>query len=89
MLSPIRSRRRFILASVKFLSRALTALNLEPSIATLASLSKLSLRHSHEGTANLTNGLAVVLTEIRHGLEVRCQMSRQPDQLNVALALAV
>src|SRR4029077_513981 len=28
----------------------------------------------HEGTANLTNGLAIVLPEIRDGLEVRCQM---------------
>src|SRR6476659_8200900 len=46
MLSSIRSRRRFILALVKFLSRALTALNLEPSIATLATLSKSSSRHS-------------------------------------------
>src|SRR3984957_2134666 len=46
MLSSIRSRRRFILASVKFLSRALTALNLEPSMATLGTLSKSSLRHS-------------------------------------------
>src|SRR5436190_1196864 len=46
MLSSIRSRRRFILASVKFLSRALTALNLEPSMATLAALSKSSSRHS-------------------------------------------
>src|SRR5207302_11415824 len=46
MLSSIRSRRRFILALVKFLSRALTALNLEPSMATLATLSKSSSRHS-------------------------------------------
>src|SRR6266487_537731 len=46
MLSSIRSRRRFILASVKFLSRALTALNLEPSMATLATFSKSSSRHS-------------------------------------------
>lgn len=33
MLSSIRSKRRFILASVKFLSRALTALNFDPSMA--------------------------------------------------------
>src|SRR5262252_5464806 len=32
MLSSMRSRRRFILASVKFLSRALTALNFDPSM---------------------------------------------------------
>src|SRR6476646_10365071 len=140
MLSSIRSRRRFILASVKFLSRALTALNLEPSMATLATLSKPSSRHSatkvrqtsrialplslrksamvlksgascpvcqtgavfachprsikraaqrHEGTADLTNRLAVVLAEIRNGLEVRRQLPRQPDQLDVALAFAL
>jgi hypothetical protein len=29
----------------------------------------------HEGTANLTNGLAIVLTEIRDGLEVWCQIA--------------
>ena len=46
MLSPIRSIRRFILASVKFFSRALTALNFDPSMATLAALSSPSLRHS-------------------------------------------
>ena len=33
-------------ALLKFLSRALTALNLEPSMATLATLSKSSSRHS-------------------------------------------
>src|SRR5262249_38148872 len=46
MLSSMRSRRRFILASVKFLSRALTALNFDPSMATLAVLNRSSLRHS-------------------------------------------
>ena len=56
--------------------------------ARLAQQIKLAAQH-HEGTANLTNGLAVVLTEIRNGLEVRCQMPRQPDQLDVALALAL
>src|SRR5262249_36293237 len=45
MLSSIRSKRLFILASVKFLSRALTALNFDPSIATLASLNRSSFRH--------------------------------------------
>jgi hypothetical protein len=46
MLSSIRSKRLFILASVKFLSRAFTALNLDPSMATLAALNSSSLRHS-------------------------------------------
>src|SRR5439155_9068019 len=34
-----------------------------------------------ELAADLTNGLAVVLAEIRNGLEVRRQLPRQPDQL--------
>jgi hypothetical protein len=34
----------------------------------------------HEGTANLTNGLAIVLTEIRDGLEVWCQIASCPPE---------
>src|SRR5271157_1019775 len=45
--------------------------------------------HRHEATANLTNGLAIVLAEIRNGLEVRRQMPRQPDQLDITLAFAL
>src|SRR6516162_494445 len=56
--------------------------------ARLAQQIKLAAQ-GHEGTANLTNGLAIVLAEIRDGLEVRYQMPRQPDQLDVALALAL
>ena len=74
MLSSMRSRRRFIFASVKFLSRALTALNFEPSMATLASLSKIELAAQRdECAADLADGLAVVLAEIGDGLEVRRQ----------------
>ena len=43
----------------------------------------------HEATADLTNGLAVVLTEIRNGLEIRRQLSGQPDQLDITLALTL
>src|SRR6478752_3921524 len=90
MLSSIRSRRRFILASVKFLSRALTALNLEPSMATLATLSKSSSRHSATKVRQTSrNGLAVVLAEIRNGLEVRRQLAGQPDQLDITLAFTL
>src|SRR5580704_11110154 len=46
MLSSICASRRCILAWVKFRSRVLTALNLLPSIATLASLSSSRRRHS-------------------------------------------
>ena len=43
----------------------------------------------HEGTADLTNGLAVVLAEIRNGLEVRRQLAGQPDQLDITLAFTL
>ena len=46
MLSSIWTKRRFILAGVKFLSRLLTALNLLPSMATMASENNSSSRHS-------------------------------------------
>src|SRR6476660_8187074 len=41
----------------------------------------------HELTADLADGLAIVLTEVGYGLEVRHQPARQPNQLDVALAL--
>ncbi len=45
--------RRLIFARVKFLSRALTALNLEPSIATLASANSSSRRLEREAGRNV------------------------------------
>src|SRR5215475_14508595 len=39
-----------------------------------------------ELAADLTNGLAIVLAEIRDGLEVRRQLPGQPDHLDIALA---
>ena len=45
-LSSICAMRRSILARVKFLSRLFTALNLLPSIATLACVSRPIARHS-------------------------------------------
>src|SRR5205823_419683 len=41
----------------------------------------------HELTADLADGLAIVLAEVGYGLEVRHQPARQPNQLDVALAL--
>src|SRR6266478_3930729 len=90
MLSSMRSRRRFILASVKFLSRALTALNFDPSMATLAMLNRSSFTAQHdELAAHLANGRAVVLAEVGDGLEVGCELPGQPDHLDVALALSL
>src|SRR5580704_19064656 len=40
-----------------------------------------------ELAAHLTNGLAVVLAEIRDGLEIRRQLPGQPDHLDIALTL--
>src|SRR5882672_6218485 len=84
MRSSICASRRCILACVKFRSRVLTALNLLPTIATLASSN--SSQH-HELTADLSDGVAIVLTEVGYCLEVRHQAASQPNQLNVALAL--
>src|SRR5580704_466730 len=38
-----------------------------------------------ERAAHLTNGLAIVLAEIRDGLEIRRQLPGQPDHLDIAL----
>src|SRR5882757_6598967 len=47
---------------------------------------KASAQH-HELTADLADGLAIVLAEVGYGLEVRHQTAGQPNQLDVALAL--
>src|SRR5882757_7113064 len=88
MLSSICARRRCILAWVKFRSRVLTALNLLPSIATLASLNRFkTAAQQHELAADLSDGLAIVLAEVGYCLEVRHQAAGQPNQLDVTLAL--
>src|SRR3981081_4517008 len=88
MLSSICASRRCILACAKFRSRVFTALNLLPSIATLASLNSSRRRHNrHELTADLADGLAIVLAEVGYRLEVRHQAAGESYQLDVALAL--
>src|SRR5580704_19288979 len=88
MLSSICASRRCILAWVKFRSRVLTALNLLPSIATLASLNNSRRPHSTTKlTADPADGLAIVLAEVGYCFEVRHQAAGQPNQLDVALAL--
>jgi len=73
------------LLEVKFLSRLLTALNLLPSIATMASENRSSWRHQHHKLfAGCTDRRAVVLAEIRDRLEVRRQPARQPHHLDIA-----
>src|SRR5438445_13863994 len=90
MLSSICARRRCILAWVKFRSRVLTALNLLPSIATLASLNSSRRRHSTTNsrqTRRMASPLS--LAEVGYGLEVRHQAASQPNQLDVALAFSL
>jgi hypothetical protein len=43
----------------------------------------------HKLPTHAPDRLAVVLPKVRNRLEVRCQPSREPDQLDVALALAL
>src|SRR5258707_6534597 len=90
MLSSMRSRRRFILASVKFLSRALTALNFDPSMATLAMLNRSSLRHSTMNSRH-TLRMAGPLSLRKSAMVLKSGAScpGQPDHLDVALALSL
>src|SRR5258706_13468436 len=97
VLSSMRSRRPFILASVKFLTRALTALNFEPSIATLASLNSPILRHNrtnsrHTSRIALPSSLrkSAMVPGLRRGrLVVGRKPPREPDQLDIALTFAL
>src|SRR5947208_13444888 len=87
MLSSICASRRCILAWVKLRSRVLTALNLLPSNrnACLAQQLKASAQH-HELTADLVDGVAIILAEVGYRLEIRHQAPGQPHQLDVTLA---
>src|SRR6266705_2491608 len=88
MLSSIRSRRRFIFASVKFLSRALTALNFDPSMATLAAANRSSLRHSATNSRQ-TSRMALPLSLRKSAMVLKsgANLPGQPDHLDIALAL--
>jgi len=80
--------RRRAFALVKVPIRVLTALNLLPSIATLASLNKLKAPAQHnELAAEPCEWPRRVPAEVGYGLEVRHQAAGQPNQLDVALAL--
>src|ERR1700704_6323289 len=56
--------------------------------ARLAEQLKASAQH-HELTADLADGLAIVLPEVGYRLEVRPQTAGQPNQLDVALAFSL
>ena len=75
---------------MKFLSRLLTALNLLPSIATMASENSFRSRHSRTNSpAHAADRRAIVLAEVRDRLEVRRQAAGEPHQLDIALGLAL
>jgi hypothetical protein len=85
MLSSIRSKRRLIFASVKFLSR-IDGLEFRAINRNARSTQQIELAPQHdEGSADLTDRLD--LPEVRKGLEGRCELPGQPDQFDVALAL--
>src|SRR5215510_4005843 len=87
MLSSIRSRRLFILASVKFVP-SIDGLELRSINGHARCTEQIKLAAQRDKLAtDLANGLAIVLAEIRDGFEVGRQLPRQPDQLDVALAL--
>src|SRR5208283_1127153 len=86
MLSSICSRRRFILASVKFLSRLFTALNLLPSTATLAS-PRSSRRRRSRTNARQTLRIASPLSLRKSAMVLKSGIRRPVDQLDIALAL--
>ena len=90
MLSSSCCSRALSLCGVKFLSRLLTALNLLPSMATIASSnSPSSAAQQDELAADLADGFAVVAAEVGDRLEVRRQPPGEPDQLDVALRFAL
>src|SRR3954462_12675698 len=81
--------RRSILARVKFLSRLFTALNLLPSIATQASVSRPIVRHSAMKRPHFADGNTIVPPEIGNGLVIGNEPTRQPHDLNVASGLTL
>jgi hypothetical protein len=74
---------------VKLRSRLFTALNLLPSIATLAFTSRPITRHSSTKRAYLADRTAVVLPEIGDRLVVGDEPAKQPHQLDIAAGLAL
>src|SRR6478609_10833617 len=84
MLSSICASRRCILACVKFRSRVLTALNLLPSIATLASLNSSRRRHSTTN-ARQTLRMASPLSFRKSAIVLKSGIRRPVSQTNSML----
>src|SRR5512139_4188063 len=87
MLASTCSMRLATLATVKFLSRLLTALNRLPSSATTARVNRLRLRHKTTNWAQAARIAGPLSRRKSARLEIRHQPAGQPHQLDVALAL--
>src|SRR6185312_13946066 len=85
MLSSIRSRRRFILGEIPVPRIGGFELRSIDGDARCNKQIKLAAQRD-ELAADLTNGLAIVLAEIRDRLEIWRQLPGQPDHLDIALA---
>src|SRR6266699_5759075 len=82
--------RRSIFARVKFLSRLFTALNLLPSIATVGLGEQAQgATECNEPGADLADGAAIVLAEIRNRLVIGNKAAREPHHLDVAPGLTL
>ena len=73
---------------MKFLSRLFTALNLLPSIATLACVEKAHhAAEHHKPGADLADGAAIVLAEVGNRLVIGSKAVGEPHHLNIAPGL--
>ena len=80
--------RRFTLVRVKFLSRVFTALNLAPSIATLAIGEQIKpAAESDKLNTDFTDRPSIVFAELGDRLVIRRQAAGQPHYFHIALRL--
>src|ERR1700758_2900288 len=87
MLASTCSRRLAILATVKFLSRLFTALNLLPSIATTARVNKPSWRHRTTNWAH-TARIAAPLSRRKLAMVLKSGARRPVSHINSILRFA-
>src|ERR1700757_1353733 len=76
-------------ARVKLRSLLLTALIRVPSTASNSRPQVQLAAQQDKFTKDLAEGVAVVASEVSNGLEVRLQVSQQPDHLDIAVGLGL